>query len=278
MIRPKTLVFSEERQSAALIAWNFSVGTYYKATGVPWKLADISENACFIGISFYREIMKENMAMRASIAQVYMRTGESQVISGRPFEWNQSQKGKQVQLNSSQMAQIIKDSVGKFYEQRTRLPERIVVHKSTEFSEDELKGCVEGAGDVDEIDIVHISEYTGFRAYHHNYDFPVVRGTVITDTDKKDEAILFTTGYVSALGTYPGPSAPRPLHVKCQRLDTSIETVCTDILGLSKLDWNSSTFYTRLPVTIGVSKKVGNILAEMVLANITPPSSYRYYM
>jgi hypothetical protein len=71
MLRPKTLVFSEERQSAALIAWNFSVGVYYKATGVPWKLADINENTCFIGISFYREIMKQNMAMRASIASVY---------------------------------------------------------------------------------------------------------------------------------------------------------------------------------------------------------------
>jgi hypothetical protein len=278
MLRPDTLVFSEERQSAALIAWNFSVETYYKATGVPWKLADISENACFIGISFYREIMKENMAMRASIAQVYMRTGESQVISGRPFEWNQNLKGRQVQLNSSQMAQIIKDSVGIFYEQRKKIPDRLVVHKSTKFSDDEIRGCVEGAEDVDEIDIVHISDYTGFRAYHHKYDFPAVRGTVIADTEKNNEAILFTSGYVPALGTYPGPSAPRPLHVGCQRLDTSIETVCTDILGLSKLDWNSSTFYTRLPVTIGVSKKVGDILAEMVLAGITPPSSYRYYM
>lgn len=278
MLRPKTLVFSEDRQSAALIAWNISVGIYYKATGVPWKLAEINENTCFIGISFYREIVKENKAMRASIAQVYMRTGESQVISGRPFEWNQELKGKHIQLNSSQMAKIIGDSVNIFYEQRKKLPERLVIHRSAEFSEEEIRGCVEGAGKIDEVDIVHISEYTGFRAYHHKNDFPVVRGTMITDSDRKNEAILFTSGYVPALGTYPGPSAPRPLHIDCQRLDTSIEMVCTDILGLSKLDWNSSTFYTKLPVTIGVSEKVGDILAEMVLANIAPPSSYRYYM
>jgi hypothetical protein len=278
MLRPDTLVFSEERQSAAVIAWNFSVGAYYKATGVPWKLADIDENTCFIGISFYREIWKDNKAMRASIAQVYMRTGESQVISGRPFEWNQNLKGRHVQLSSSQMAQIIGDSVGIFYEQRKKLPERLVVHRSTKFSDEEIEGCVEGTGGVDEVDIVHISDYTGFRAYHHKYDFPVVRGTMITDSDKNNEAILFTSGYVSALGSYPGPSAPRPLHIMCQRLDTSIETVCADILGLSKLDWNSATFYTKLPVTIGVSEKVGEILAEMVLADITPLSSYRYYM
>jgi hypothetical protein len=278
MIRPETLVFSEDRQSPALIAWNFSVGVYYKATGVPWKLADIDENTCFIGISFYREIMKGNMAMRASIAQVYMRTGESQVITGRPFEWNREQKGRFVQLNSSQMAQIIKDSVQIFEKQRGKLPERLVVHKSTRFSDEEIEGCIEGSEGVDELDIAHITEDIGFRAYHHKYDFPVVRGTLITHKDKSNEAMLFTSGYVPALATYPGPSVPRPLHVKCQRIDTSVETICTDILGLTKLDWNSSTFYTKLPVTIGVSEKVGNILAEMILAEISPPSSYRYYM
>lgn len=278
MIRPKTLVFSEDRQSAAIIAWNFSVGTYYKATGVPWKLADIDEDTCFIGISFYREFMKGNMAMRASIAQVYMRTSESQVLTGRPFEWNQELRGRHVQLSSTQMTQIISDSIDVFFKQRKKLPERLVVHKSSHFSDEEIKGCVEGSKNIDEVDIVHIAEGVGFRAYHGKYDFPVVRGTLIADGDKSNEAMLFTSGYVPALGTYPGPSAPRPLHVRCPRLDTSIETVCADILGLSKLDWNSSTFYTKLPVTIGVSEKVGDILAEMALLGITPPTSYKYYM
>ncbi len=90
--------------------------------------------------------------------------------------------------------------------------------------------------------------------------------------------MLFTSGFVPQLATYPGSSAPRPLHLRCQRIDTSMETICSDILGLTKLDWNSSTFYTKLPVTIGVSEKVGNILAEMILADISPPPSYRYYM
>ena len=278
IISPKTMVFSEERQSAAFIAWNFSVGTFYKATGTPWKLADINENTCFIGISFYREIVKNSMAVRASIAQVYMRTGESQVITGRPFEWNQEEKGKQVQLNSSQMAQVVSDSIDIFKEQRRKLPERLVVHKSSHFSEEEMKGCLDASKSIDEVDIVHISEFTDFRAYHHKYDFPVVRGTLITQDDKSVEAMLFTSGYVPALGSYPGPSAPRPLHLKCQRVDSSLETISSDILGLSKLDWNSSAFYTKLPVTIAVSKKVGDILAEMVLANIPPPKSYRYYM
>lgn len=278
ILLPDTLTFSERQQSPALIAWNFTVGTYYKATGIPWKLADIDDNTCFVGISFYREITKEAMTMRASIAQVYMRTGESQVISGRPFEWNRREKGRLVQLTSSQMSDLVSNSIDIFKKQRGRLPQRIVVHKSSHFSEEEIQGCEEGSKNVDEIDIVHISENTDFRAYHRRTDFPVVRGTLITADEYSNESMLFTSGYVPALGTYPGPTVPRPLHIFNQRTDTSMEMICKDILGLSKLDWNSSTFYTKLPVTIGVSRKVGDILAEMALLEVTPPSNYRYYM
>ena len=57
-----------------------------------------------------------------------------------------------------------------------------------------------------------------------------------------------------------------------------IEGVCSDMMGLTKLDWNSSTFYTRMPVTIGVSKKVGKVMVEMVASKGDPPSSYKFFM
>ena len=57
-----------------------------------------------------------------------------------------------------------------------------------------------------------------------------------------------------------------------------IEGVCSDIMGLTKLDWNSSTFYTRVPVTIGVSRKVGAVMAEMVASKGEPPNSYKFFM
>jgi len=204
-----------------------------------------------------------------------MRTGESQVIRGKPFEWDQEKRGISIRLNSSQMAEIIQDSIDLFLRQREKLPRRLVVHKSTRFSDEEMEGCIQASKDIDELDIIHIREWTGFRAYHKNYDYPAVRGTVITDSN---EAILFTTGYIPALGTYPGPSSPRPIHLICQKLDTSVESVCRDILGLTKLDWNSSTFCMRMPVTIGVSRKVGSVMAEMVSAGGSPPTSYKFYM
>jgi len=44
------------------------------------------------------------------------------------------------------------------------------------------------------------------------------------------------------------------------------------------LDWNTSTFYKRMPVTIGVSGKVGDIMAEMRAIKESPPNSYKFYM
>jgi hypothetical protein len=173
------------------------------------------------------------------------------------------------------MADIVQGSIDLFLRQRNRLPRRLVVHKSTRFSDEEILGCEDASKNIDELDIVYIREWTGFRAYHSGFDYPVVRGTVIANSN---EAMLYTSGYVSALGTYPGPSSPRPIHIFCQRLDTSVESVCRDIMGLTKLDWNSSTFYTRIPVTIGVSRKVGAVMAEMAQVNSSPPSSYRFYM
>ena len=206
---------------------------------------------------------------------MYLRTGESQVIRGEAFEWNEEIEKRNVRLNCLQMEKIINDSIVLFQRQRGFLPKRVVVHKSSRFSDEELAGCQKACVKIDSLDIVHIREFPGLRAYHDGYDYPVVRGTAVIDTT---EAFLFTSGYVPALATYPGPSVPRPLHLICQRLDSSIETVCADIMGLTKLDWNSSTFYTRTPVTIGVSRKVGEVMAEMVASQGEPPNSYKFFM
>ncbi|MGB2828410.1 MAG: hypothetical protein WBC50_09500 [Dehalococcoidales bacterium] len=274
-LTPKTLAFSDTKQPPSMIAWNFSVGVYYKATGTPWKLADIDVNTCYIGVSFYNEISEGIQSMRASIAQVYTRTGESQVIRGQPFMWDSRNLGRTVRLTSEQMQDIVNDALAVYSRQRNQKPTRVVIHKSTNFTENEIIGCRESCRNIANLDIVHVDEYTRFRAYHDKNDYPVVRGTLLGEGN---EAMLFTTGYVPCLGTYPGPATPRPLRISAQQLDTSMNLVSRDILGLSKLDWNSSAFYTRLPVTIGVSRKVGAIMAELINFGGTPPQSYKFYM
>lgn len=54
-----------------------------------------------------------------------MRTGESQVIRGRPFDWDQVKYGRNVHLDASEMANLISDSIELFRRQRNRPPREL---------------------------------------------------------------------------------------------------------------------------------------------------------
>ena len=105
------------------------------------ETCSIDDRTCYIGLSFYNEISHSGKSIRASIAQVYLRTGESQVIRGEAFEWNETPEKRNVRLSFQQMEKIVKNSISLFQRQRGFLPKRVVVHKSSRFSDEELSGC-----------------------------------------------------------------------------------------------------------------------------------------
>jgi len=275
LIRPDTLKFGSEQQDPATIAWNFTVANYYKGTGFPWKLADVDEDSCFVGISFYQEVAKDYRAMRTSVAHVYMKTGESQIIRGSPIKWDKSQ-GLSPKLTIDQASEIMKQIIDLYKRQKRKKPRRVVVHKSSPFSKDEILGFDEVNSDIEIVDYIHINNNPGIRAFPDNYDYPILRGTLIGN---KNKWLLYTTGFIPSLGTYPGARVPAPLMLEIHRLDSTIYQVCKDIMALTKLDWNKADFCSREPVTISVSRKVGNTLAEIrEHDNLNPPVNYRHYM
>lgn len=278
LLLPSTLKFSGT-QDEATIAWNFAVSTYYKDTGIPWKLADIDDETCYAGISFFQDLSGKEPLMRASLAQVYLRTGESQVIRGSPFKWDG--KGKSPQLPTEQAKEIINDIVELYKRQKGGLkPKRVVIHKTTPFTEDEIQGFNLALRNIEIVDYVHIGEKSGLMVLPDKEKYPSFRGTCIYEENKNVnlQVILFTTGYVPALQTYKGHSIPSPLLLTTYRLDSSPEIIAKDMMALTKLDWNSCDFNTRLPVTISVSRKVGAILSESSADNKNLPQNYKYYM
>src|SRR6266403_4035330 len=71
-------------------------------------------------------------------------------------------------------------------------------------------------------------------------DYPVLRGTALLLDDQT--AYLWTTGYVPQLDTYIGPETPNPLHITVMRsksVKPDIRTVLGDIMGLTKINYNS---------------------------------------
>ncbi|MFX1286891.1 MAG: hypothetical protein ACFFB5_24875 [Promethearchaeota archaeon] len=275
MIRPKTLKFADELQDPATIAWNFSGASYYKGTGIPWKLGEMDENTCYVGISFYQEISKEEKVMRTSMAHVYLSTGESQIIRGKSFRWGRD-KDLSPSLTSDHASYIVEKVLSLYKRQKNKKPRRLVIHKSSEFTEEEKSGFNARTSDIEVVDYVHIGRVTDIRAYPDGFSYPAIRGTMF---GKNNKWFLFTTGYIPSLGTYPGATIPEPLTIDIARLDSTPYQICKDIMALTKLDWNTADFCRREPVTISVSRKVGNILAEMRDNDVdNPPEGYRYYM
>jgi hypothetical protein len=242
-------------------------------------LAELDDETCYAGVSFFQDFSLGKTTMRASMAQVYLRTGESQVIRGDPFKWEG--RGRSPELTNEQAKKLILDVIELYKRNKGgRLPKRVVIHKTSPFSEEEISGFNEVLKDVETVDYVHIMEHSGILALPKGQNYPAMRRTLIYDENQKGnkDIILFTTGFVPALNTYMGTGVPIPLLLKTYRLDSTPEIIAQDILALTKLDWNSCDYNTHMPVTISVSKKVGDILAESSAEKVTIGSNYRYYM
>ncbi|MFW9994935.1 MAG: Piwi domain-containing protein [Candidatus Odinarchaeota archaeon] len=273
VVQPRTMKFKRGTQDPATLAWNFSVAMYYKGTGIPWKLADLEEDTVYVGISFYEEIAEEVRNMRTAMAHIYLKTGESQVIRGKPFKWD-TEEGKSPVLTRDQAKEILNDVIDLFNRQKKRIPRRVVVHKSSPFADQELEGFHSASSNIELKDFVHVHSRSSIRFFPKG-DYSQVRGTFY---GKDDFYLLYTTGFIPVYDTYPGNRIAEPLNLTLYNVDTTPDQVATDILSLSKLDWNSADFCKRLPVTLLVSRKVGSILSEIRDKAIKPPLSYRNYM
>jgi hypothetical protein len=279
VIRPSTLSLrGSGLQDPATIAWNISVAALYKGTGSPWKLADLDMNTCYVGIAFYVEVGEESN-LRAAMAQVYLRTGESQVIRGKPFKWTDT-RHRDPTLTEEQAHDILEDVVELYRDQWHRDPSRVVVHKRSAFRPTEITGFTSAVDKTAKLDLVHVYHTSSTRLYHLDREcgYPPMRGTLLTK-DGTPDGVLYTSGFVKALGTYPGPAVPWPLRFSCDKLSSDPRTIATDIMSLTKLDWNSTDFSTSEPVTLSVAEKVGEILSETRARGIrNPPQGYRFYM
>lgn len=86
----------------------------------------------------------------------------------------------------------------------------------------------------------------------------VMRGLAWVQSET--QAILMSRGYLPSLGTYPGQEVPRPLEVEICKGEADIRQVLQDMLGLTKLNYNSCRFADGQPVTLKFADAVGEVL------------------
>src|SRR5262249_44253071 len=147
--------------------------------------------------------------LRTSMAQTFTASGDGYVLRGSTFEWDDGKQGRSPHLDSDASQALIRD-VLELYKRQNRgsLPTRLVVHKGSRFWDDELEGFRSGAEQVPRIDLVTLGQ-RGIRFFRPG-DFPPLRGTYVKFTDQN--FLLYTTGFVPFLRTYPGARIPQPVE------------------------------------------------------------------
>ena len=92
-----------------------------------------------------------------------------------------------------------------------------------------------------------------------------------------DDLLLYTSGYIPFLRTYPGARVPQPLEILEHHGDSPWDGVLKEVLALTKMNWNTADFACAEPITIAFARRVGQILAEVSPdAKVQP--EYRFYM
>lgn len=277
IMTPKALRGGKDVQEESEIAWNVAVGMLYKAReGRPWKLTELRSRTCYVGISFYKT-QDDEEETRAAIAQVFIDNGEHFVIEGGTIEDARAEK-PQTHLAYEDANRIARDIIEAYGERRDETPNRLVIHKTSEFLDEESRGFSDGANDVNVKEFLSISQHHPLQFFAER-DNPPLRGT-LSIPPGENEYFLYTTGFVPEQSVYNHGGTPNPLLIRPHEeyFTGDYHRVCDEILKFTKLDWNSSDFCRAQPVTISIADDVSGILAEPKASEINLQSHYYYYM
>jgi hypothetical protein len=97
---------------------------------------------------------------------------------------------------------------------------------------------------------------------------------------RTNNAYLWTNGYVPQLDTYIGPETPNPLFItalKSKFVMPPMPRILEDIMGLTKINYNSCNYNGGLPVTVRFAEMVGDVLT-MGSAKQAERQPFKYYI
>ncbi|WP_210408489.1 hypothetical protein [Caulobacter sp. FWC26] len=277
LVRERTITTSKQasdQQDPATRAWNFCTALYYKGNRtIPWRL--VEDNAklrsCYIGVGFYKS--RDGETVSSSLAQVFDEFGHGIILRGTPVSIDK--KNRHPYLSEDQAYELLRDALDEYDRALEHMPARIVIHKSSHFRDSERAGFLRALDEkgIRSKDFVSITD-TDIRLFGDK-DYPPKRGTLLSVSES--EGVLYTRGMVDFYKTYPGMYVPNPLRITAYEQDSSLEALCEEILGLTKMNWNNTQLDGRLPITLECARKIGDIM-KYVSATEKPQVSYSYYM
>ncbi|MFZ3354605.1 MAG: hypothetical protein WA268_27470 [Xanthobacteraceae bacterium] len=245
-------------EDPATIAWKLLTGAYYKDGGRPWQLANVRAGVCYVGLAYKRRDLISDDRFAVCAAQMFLSNGEGVVFRGALGPWYRADS-RQYHLDEDAARNLVAMVVKEYCDQHDQqAPAELFIHAKSSFTEEEWKGFKAGAPSGTNVVGVQIADARDNMKLFRPGNYPVVRGTAVLIDD--DQAFLWTAGYVPRLDTYLGPETPNPLLIRRQRGQCAIDVILRDIMGLTKINFNSCLHNDRLPVTIRFADSVGEIM------------------
>lgn len=275
------------------INWWLSLSYFVKSMRTPWVLSNLDPHTAFAGIGYSLNGQGKESEIIVGCSHIYNSKGQGLKYKLSKVEdkifWD-SKKSPHLSYNDAFCFGIsIKEL---FYTTMNELPKRVVVHKRTFFTNDEINGLKDsllgnGVKDLDLIEI-NIEDNMRFLASRISQDgkpdidgYALKRGTCIQLSSYS--ALLWTHGVVTSV---QGPSRkfylggryiPGPLKIIKHMGQTNIGTIANEILGLTKVNWNSFDLYNQLPATINSSSDIARI-GKLLSKRDGISYDYRYFI
>ena len=237
----------------------------------PPFLDDLERDTAYVGLGMSYDFSQEQgKKVVMGCSHIYSSQGE-----GLQYRLGQVENpvfhGKNPFLSRDDARRVAEQIRELFFESRSILPRRVVIHKRTRFTKDEKIGLKEGLSGVSQIDMLEITIDDALRYIAstlddhgglHEDNYPVSRGSVVQLDDFT--ALIWVHGVTFAVNSsrryYQGKRRiPAPLCIRRHSGQSDIRDVAAEILALSKMNWNTFDLYTKLPATVQSSNEIARI-------------------
>jgi hypothetical protein len=205
---------------------------------------------------------------------VFNERGDGVIVRGA--QATQSKEDRQPHLTEQDAKELLEQSLARSRSEHRTMPARIIIHKTSSFSPAEVAGFQAAAdGDrIDQLELIWIPRADPFRLFRQG-EHPPLRGTMLSLSDERH--LLYTRGSVPLYEAYAGMYVSSVLPFRIAHADSSPIEIATQLLMLSKMNWNATQLDGRLPITLRTADSIGSILKQLGPIDISQPR-YAYYM
>lgn len=284
-VREKTIISDMNCQ----IMWALSLAIYVKSSRIPWVVSGISSDTAFAGIGYCVNRTDSGSNIVVGCSHIYSADGQGMKYKLSKIDDYTFDRKKNPYLSENEAYLLGLNIKELFYKSFSEIPKRVVIHKRTPFRRDEIKGITASLSStgIKDIDLLEITIEDDLKCFEFTRTmdkidgFPVRRGLCFPLND--NTMYLYTHGIAPSIRNpnyryiQGGKTIPQPLKIIKYHGNGTMTQIATEILGLSKMNWNSFGLYSKLPCTIDSSNeiaRIGRLLSQYEGAIY----DYRYFM